>query len=67
MATPTTIADALEQAALNPHSAGTGTSWVRGQNLVQLLEVLRHERAQTAVSKNHLGLRMVKLKAPGAG
>ncbi len=67
MATPTTIADALEQTALNPRSAGTDKGRVESQDILSLLAVLRHESAQSAAAKNHFGLRIVKLEAPGAG
>lgn len=67
MATPTTVADALEQTALNPKSAGTDKGRVEAHDIGSLLEALRHESAQAAGSKNHFGLRIVKLEAPGAG
>jgi hypothetical protein len=67
MATPTTIADALERAALNPQVVSTDKGRVESHDLDQLLAVQRHESAQTAASKNHFGLRTVRLKAPGAG
>jgi hypothetical protein len=67
MATPTTIADALEQTALNPKSASTDKGRVDSQDIGSLLEALRHESAQTAASKNHFGLSIVRLEAPGAG
>ena len=67
MATPTTVADALEQTALNPKSAGTDKGNVQAHDIGSLLAALRHESAQTAASKNHFGLRIVKLEAPGAG
>ncbi len=67
MATPTSLSDALEQTALNPKSAGTDKGNVQAHDIGQLLEALRHESAQSAASKNHFGLRFVKLEAPGAG
>ncbi len=67
MATPTTIADALEQAALNPKSAGTDKGRVESHDIDSLLAALRHKSAQDAASKNHFGLRIVRLEAPGAG
>ncbi len=67
MATPTTIADALERAALNPKVVSTDEGRVESHDLDQLIAAQRHESAQTAASKNHFGLRIVKLEAPGAG
>jgi hypothetical protein len=67
MATPTTIADALERTALNPASAGTDKGRVESQSIGDLLDALRHESAQAAASKNHFGLRIVKIDFPGAG
>ncbi len=67
MATPVTIADAIEQTALNPKSAGTDKGRVESQDIGDLLDAVGRESAQTAASKNHFGLRMVKLIAPGAG
>ena len=67
MATPTTIADALEQTALNPKSAGIDKATVTSHGIASLLEALRHESAQASASKNHFGLRIVRLEAPGAG
>ena len=67
MATPTSISDALERTALNPKSAGTDKGRVESQDIGSLLAALRHESAQAAASKNHFGLRIVKLESPGAG
>ena len=67
MATPTSISDALEQTALNPKSASTDKGKVESQDIGDLLDVLRHESAQTSASKNHFGLRIVKVDFPGAG
>ena len=67
MATPTTIEDALEQAALNPKSVATDKGSVTARNIGDLLQALGHESANTAASKNHFGLRLVKIEAPGAG
>ena len=67
MATPTTIADALEQTALNVKSASTDKGRVESHDIKSLLAALQHEAAQTAASRNHFGLRLVKLEAPGAG
>ncbi len=67
MATPTTIDEALEQTALNPKSAATDKGRVESHSIGDLLEALGHESANTAAGRNHFGLRMVKLKAPGAG
>ena len=67
MATPTTIADALEQTALNPKSVSTDKSRVESQDIGDLLAALRHESAQSAASKNHFGLRFMKIESPGAG
>ena len=67
MATPTSISDALEQTALNPKSVSTDKGRVESQDIGQLLEALHHESAQAGASKNHFGLRIVRLEAPGAG
>ena len=67
MATPTTIADALERAALNPQVVSTDKGRVESHDLDQLLAVQRQQSANTAASKNHFGLRMAKIEAPGAG
>ena len=67
MATPATIADALEQTSLNPKSASTDKGRVESHDISSLLAALNHEAAQTAASKNHFGLRLIKLEAPGAG
>jgi len=67
MAAPTTIADALEQTALNPKSAVTDKGRVESHDIQSLLAALTHEAAQTAASRNHFGLWIVKLEPPGAG
>jgi hypothetical protein len=67
MATPTTIADALDVAARNPKSASTDEGRVESHDLESLIAAAKHEAAQSAASKNHFGLRMVKLESPGAG
>jgi hypothetical protein len=67
MATPETIEDALEQAALNPKVVSTDKGRVESHDLSDLLAAAEHEAAQTAVSRNHFGLRMVKLEPPGGG
>lgn len=67
MAAPTTIEDALTQTALNPKAASTDKGKVESHPIGDLLEALRHESAQSAVSKNHFGLSIVRLDFPGAG
>ena len=67
MATPTTIADAITQTALNPKVASTDKGRVEAHDIGDLLDALGRESAQTAAAKNHFGLRMMKIKAPGAG
>jgi hypothetical protein len=67
MATPTTIADAIEQTALNPKSVFTDKAKVDAHDIASLLAARRHEAAATAMGENHFGLRFVKLEAPGAG
>ena len=67
MATPTTIEDALERTALNPKSVGMDKGRVEAHKIGDLLAALRHESAQAAASKNHLGLRFLKIESPGAG
>jgi len=67
MALPTTISDALDEAARSPKSVSTDKGRVEAHDLSSLLAALQHESAQTAASKNHFGLRFVKLEAPGAG
>ncbi|KKM67562.1 hypothetical protein LCGC14_1469840 [marine sediment metagenome] len=67
MATPTTIADAITQTALNPKSASTDKGRIEAHDIGDLLDALRHESAGTAAGKNHFGLRIVKLDFPGAG
>ena len=67
MVTPTTIADALERAALNPQIVSTDKGRVESHDLDQLIAAARNEAAGTAASRNHFGLRIVKLEAPGAG
>ena len=67
MTTPTTIADALERTALNPQIVSTDKGRVESHDIDQLIAAARHESAGTAASRNHFGLRIVKLEAPGAG
>jgi hypothetical protein len=67
MATPTTIAEALERTALNPRVGATDKGRIESQSLLELLEVLRHDAGQDAAAKNHFGLRSVRLESPGAG
>jgi len=67
MATPSTIADALDVAARNPKVASTDKGRVESHDIKSLMEALQHESAQTAAAKNHLGLRFVRLEAPGGG
>ena len=67
MAAPTTIEEAIEQTALNPKAASTDKGKVEAQPIGDLLDAQGRESANAAASKNHFGLRMVKLEAPGAG
>ena len=67
MATPTTIADALEQTALNPKSASTDKGRVESHDINSLLAARRHEAADSAAAKNHYGFYIVKIEPPGAG
>jgi len=67
MAIPTTIADALDESARNPKSVSTDKGRVESYDLESLLKAATHEAAQAAASRNHFGLRFVRLESPGAG
>ncbi len=67
MTTPTTIAAALTQTALNPKAVSTDKGKVEAHPIGDLLDALGNEAAATAAGKNHFGLRMVRLDFPGAG
>ena len=67
MALPTTIADALEETALGPKVVSTNQGRVESHDIKDLLAALRHTTAQTAASRNHFGLRIVKMEPPGGG
>lgn len=67
MATPTTIADALEQTALNPKSASTDKGRVESHDINSLLAARRHEAANAAAAKIHCGIQLFKAESPGAG
>lgn len=68
MATPTTPAEAIEQAALGPKSVTTkdGTN-VTARDMDELIKADNHVAGKTAASKPHFGLRMTKLIPPGGG
>ena len=67
MTTPTTIEEAILQTALNPKAASTDKGKVESHDLGDLIDAARHEAANTASSRNHFGLRIVKVDFPGAG
>ena len=69
MAAPTTIADALEQAALQPKAVSFSVSGhtITNRDLKELQDARDRELAQQAASTTGFGLRFRKLIPPGAG
>ncbi|MHC4704872.1 MAG: hypothetical protein ACYTFQ_30355, partial [Planctomycetota bacterium] len=63
MATPATIAAALDAAARNPKAVSTDKGKVESHDIGSILAALRQESAATAVGKNHFGLRFVKIES----
>jgi hypothetical protein len=68
MAAPTTIDEAIEQAALGPASVTNADGQtVVSKDIQQLLDARNDQSAQTAAGKPQFGLRMTKLVPPGGG
>lgn len=61
------IEDQLLETALSPSEVTVDSQRVKGQPLADLLKVADRAKAATAASRNHFGIRMVRLEAPGAG
>lgn len=69
MAAPTTIAEALQQAALGPKSVTVSASGQTtiARDLKELQDAADREAAQVSASKKGFGLRFQKMVPPGAG
>jgi len=62
-----TIPAAIEENALGPKKASGDSGSVEQHNIADQIEAAKFSGAQSAASKNHLGLRFVQLQPPGAG
>ena len=68
MTTPTTTAEAIQQAALNPSQVQVKGTMVTARTADDLIKIANHQAAQTATTAAAgFGLRFATLKPPGAG
>lgn len=67
MTKPTTAAEAVTHNALGPKRVRVGKTEVEEFSPEELIKADVHQAAQTAASKNHMGLRFTKIVPPGAG
>lgn len=68
MATPETIADAIDaKARAGVKSASEGDRRFENYSIAELIEAERHAASKAAAAKPHLGLRMTKIVPPGGG
>lgn len=67
MTEPTTIPEAITQAALGPKTSSENGRTVTEHDLGQLIKADNHLAGKTAGLKNHMGLRFGKIVPPGAG
>ena len=67
MAAPTTPAEALEQALLQPKSVTENGRTIVNRDLSEIQDAIDRDSAGTAGDKNHFGLRFTKLIPPGGG
>lgn len=66
MAIPEDIDDAISLVARSPKRTKVKGTEVEEHDLQSLIEADRYIAAKNASSKNHLGLRFVKITPPGA-
>jgi len=62
-----TIQDAIEETAKGPARVSVDGTTVDAQKIADQILADRYTAGKTAASRNHLGLRFVKLVPPGAG
>lgn len=69
MATPETVDEALEQAALGPKRVRTGEFDVEGHSLADLIKAKKELAATdaTAAASPHRGMRFSRMIPPGGG
>lgn len=67
MAAPTTPQEAIEQNTLGPQRVTAGGQTVQQHPIPDQIAADNHLANKTAATKNHLGLRNIKLVPPGAG
>lgn len=67
MSTPTNAKQAAEQAALGPKRVRVGNQEVEQFSPKELREQAIAEKADSAASKPHFGIRFTKLIPPGGG
>lgn len=67
MATPDNIEDAISLVATGPKRTKVKGTEVEEHDLDQLIRADNHIAGKTAGSRNHLGLRFIKIIPPGAG
>ena len=62
-----TIQDAIEETAKGPAQVSADGTTVSAMDIAKQIEADRYLAAKTAATKNHFGLRFVRLEPPGAG
>lgn len=62
-----TIQDAIEETAKGPAQVSIDGNTMTAQKIADQIAADRYLAAQQAASRNHFGLRFVKLQPPGAG
>lgn len=69
MTTPETIADAIEQTALNPRSVTVGNQSVTSQSVADQIAADRYVKSLDAASAAPagFGIRIQRIKPPGGG
>ena len=62
-----TIEEQILETALSPAEVAVDDQRVKGQPLADLIKAADRAKAETATSRNHVGIRLCRLEAPGAG
>jgi len=62
-----TIAEQIEETAKSPAKVTVDGTTVDGQKIADLIAADQYLQGRTAASRNHFGIRLVKLTPPGGG
>lgn len=67
MSTPETISEAIDENARGPKRVQVGNQSVEAHPIQDQIAADRYAKGESGTSRNHMGLRFMKIIPPGAG